>query len=114
MARRIRQGRRTISTTVYDPAPLAQLISAKLGRLSGSDLNGTRGTIRSGDPAQLGGVKYSGYADAGQRFTGLATVRPAGTIRTSGTGGLPYTQAPWSDTSPLLAQIANAQQTGVQ
>lgn len=94
---------------VREANPLAQALANRVGSLIGSDINGSRGTIRSGDAAQLGGRKYSGYADGGQSFKGAGTVRPSGAIRAGMGSGLPNTQAPYGESSPLLTAIARAQ-----
>jgi hypothetical protein len=98
-----------VLNTVREVNPLAQALSARMAGLIGSDLNGSRGTIRSGDAAQLGGRKYSGYAASPQSFKGAGTVRPSGAIRAGMGSGLPGTQAPFTENSPLLAAIAAAQ-----
>ena len=91
------------------PAPLAVATVARANRLTVSDINGTSGTVRIGDPASLGGIKYSGYAADPQSFKGAGTVVPSGSILTGMSSGLPGTQAPVGESSPLLDAIAAAQ-----
>ncbi|MFD9242729.1 hypothetical protein ACFV0D_12515 [Streptomyces sp. NPDC059556] len=95
--------------TVREAHPLAQALSARLASLVGSDLNGTTGTIRIGEVSAVGGRKVSGYVQSPQSFKGAGTVRPSGAIRAGMNGGLPNSQAPWSEQSPLLDAIARAQ-----
>lgn len=103
-----------IYTTVRALNPLAVALAGKLRRLSGSDINGTRGTVRIGEPASIGGPKFSGYGASPQSFKGMASkgAAPSGAIRAGMGQGLPGTQAPYADTSPLLSIIAAAQNPG--
>lgn len=91
------------------PSPLAVATVARSNRLTVADINGTQGTIRIGDPASLGGPKFSGYASDPQSFKGAGTVVPSGAIRIGMGSGLPGTQAPAGESSPLLDVIAAAQ-----
>ncbi|MFB7518374.1 hypothetical protein ACWGLK_31855 [Streptomyces albidoflavus] len=95
--------------TVREAHPLAQALSARLSGLIGSDLNGSRGTTRIGETSAVNGRKISGYVESPQSFRGAGTVRPSGAIRAGMNGGLPNTQAPFSEESPLLDAIARAQ-----
>jgi hypothetical protein len=109
----IRARVRKVTTTVRDPHPLAQALSARLAQLLGSDLNGTRGRIRIGNTAAINGRKITGYVAPPQNYAGAGRLRQGvdgGAIRAGiRQGGLPGTQAPFSESSPLLAQIAAAQ-----
>jgi hypothetical protein len=95
-------------TTVRAVNPLAAALSARLARLTGMDIDGQRGTVRIGENFSR---KYSGYADGHQTFRGMPTrgAAPSGAIRAGMGSGLPNSQAPWSEQSPLLSMIAAAQ-----
>jgi hypothetical protein len=95
-------------TIVRGLNPLAVALAGRLRRLSGSDINGSRGTVRIGENYTR---KNSGYVASPQSFRGMPTrgAAPAGAIRAGLGGGLPGTQAPYPETSPLLAAIAAAQ-----
>lgn len=96
------------TTTVRAVNPLAAALASRLARLTGSDIDGERGTIRIGENY---GRKYSGYANSPQSFKGMPTrgAAGAGAIRAGMGSGLPGSQAPWAEQSPLLATIAAAQ-----
>jgi hypothetical protein len=83
-------------------------------RCPARDINGTRGTVRIGEPASINGPKFAGYAASPQSFRGLPSkgAAPSGAIRAGMGAGLPGTQAPWADTSPLLSLIASNQNGG--
>lgn len=98
----------TTRTTVRGVAPLAAALAMKLARLTGSDVNGSRGAVRIGEVSAIG-RHYAGYAQSPQSFKGAASVPLAGAIVAGADSGLPGTQAPWSESSPLLAAIATAQ-----
>lgn len=99
-----------ITTTVRAVNPLAAALAARLARLTGSDIDGERGTVRIGE-AFTPGRKATGYLKSPQSFKGAATAgaAPGGAIRAGMDGGLPGTQAPYSEPSPLLALIAQTQ-----
>jgi len=99
---------RRVFTTVRAVNPLAAALAARMRTLIGTDLNGSRGTIRIGERY---GQKYSGYGNSPQNFRGMASAgaAPSGAIRAGLGSGLPGTQAPYSETSPLLALIASTQ-----
>lgn len=105
----IAQRVRRILTTVRSPHPLAVALAARMAGQTAANLNGSRGTVRYGDGAQLGGRKFSGYGASPQSFKGAGAVRPSGAIRAGQQTGLPGTQAPYSEASPLLQSIAAAQ-----
>lgn len=99
---------RRVLTTLRAPAPLASALARRLAVLTGSDIDGERGTVRIGEPYSR---KASGYLQSPQSFRGMATrgAAPGGAIRAGMDSGLPGTQAPYSAPSPLLALIASTQ-----
>lgn len=101
----------TQRTTVRGVNPLAAALAARLRTLTGSDINGSRGTIRIGEVSAIG-RHFAGYANSPQTFKGMATVKLSGAIRAGQMDGLPNTQASWADSNPLLAIIANGQSGG--
>jgi hypothetical protein len=98
-----------VLNTVREQHPLAQALSARMAGLIGSDLNGSLGTVRIGETSAVNGRKITGYVQSPQSFRGAGTVRPSGAIRAGMSGGLPNSQAPFSEQSPLLDAIARAQ-----
>lgn len=113
MAGLIRQRVQRVTTFVRSPNPLAVALAARMASLVGSDLNGSRGTKRIGETSQIGGRRITGYVAPPQNYAGAGRLRQGvdgGAIRAGvRLGGLPGTQAPFSENSPLLQQIANAQ-----
>jgi hypothetical protein len=95
-------------TTVRAVNPLAAAIAARLATLTGRDINGARGTVRIGEKSTR---KVTGYLADPQSFKGMASkgAQPGGAVRAGLTAGLPGTQAPYSEASPLLALIASTQ-----
>lgn len=96
------------STPVREAHPLAQRIASSLGALYGRGIDGRTGTIRFGYP-QIGmREKFQGYVFPPQMFIGWSPNRVAGgTIRPT-LGQLPGSQAPYANTSPLLAAMLTA------
>ncbi|MFE7413136.1 hypothetical protein [Streptomyces laurentii] len=103
-----------VLNTVREAHPLAQALAARVAGLVGSDLNGSTGTVRIGEVSAVAGRKVSGYVQSPQSFRGAGTVRPSGAIRAGMGSGLPNTQAPWTEKSPLLDAIARAQNPAYQ
>ena len=99
-------------TPVRHANPVSVFMAAALGALHGRGINGETGTIRYGYP-QIGmRAKYQGYANPPQMFVGWNPSRvAAGAVRPT-LGGLPGTQAPYSDIGPLLAAVSRVPTKG--
>jgi hypothetical protein len=94
-------------TPVWAAHPVSQWMASAIGRIWGKGISGGRGTIIYGYP-QIGmRAKFQGYAYPQQMFTGWNPSTVAGGRIIPSPGGLPGTQAPYANTSPLLAAVAN-------
>jgi hypothetical protein len=110
VAKKIRASADDFRVPVRRPHPIAVAVVSAASALSGKDINGSRGTIRYGEPSIGSRRKFSGYMYPPQLFIGWDPKKTAaGRIQAGagGTPGLPSTNAPAGTYSPLLAAMAN-------
>lgn len=101
---------RRIVHVVRDPNPAAVRFAAGLAAVYGRNINGHTNSVHIGEKFSRS-RRFSGYLGALQTFRGAAWFSPTeGVIRSPKvypSKGLPNTQAPLADSSPILAGLRN-------